>query len=83
MLRSFDLFAVCNAVLAGLVAITAPCAVVEPWGAWLIGVAACILYVTASKALLYFHVDDPLDASSVHGEADVSYCNIGAMLLTV
>jgi Amt family ammonium transporter len=56
-----------NGMLAGLVAITAPCAFVEPWAAAVIGSIAGILVV---EAVLFFErrgVDDPVGAVSVHG----------------
>ena len=57
----------CNGMLAGLVAITAPCAFVVPWGAALIGLIAGILVVFS---VLFFEnagVDDCVGAISVHG----------------
>ena len=57
----------CNGMLAGLVAITAPCAFVDPWGGALIGFIAGVLVVFS---VLYFDnagVDDPVGAISVHG----------------
>ena len=58
----------CNGLLAGLVAITAPCAFVAPWAAALIGIIAGVL-VVASVVLVEhkFKVDDPVGAVSVHG----------------
>ncbi len=63
-----DISMSCNGMLAGLVAITAPCAFVAPWAAALIGSIAGLL-VCAS---VWFwdniaHVDDPCGAISVHG----------------
>jgi ammonium transporter, Amt family len=67
-LEIYDMGLICNAVLAGLVGITAGCAVVEPWGAFLIGVSSCIVYVLASKFILEsLKIDDPVDASALHG----------------
>jgi len=57
----------CNGVLAGLVSITAGCAVAEPYGAVLIGLLAGPVYLTASKALKQFGIDDVVDAFPVHG----------------
>jgi Amt family ammonium transporter len=58
----------CNGMLAGLVAITAPCAYVAPWAAVLIGLIAGVLVVWSC---LFFErvvkVDDPVGAVSVHG----------------
>mmetsp|Transcript_12151 Transcript_12151/g.16566 ORF Transcript_12151/g.16566 Transcript_12151/m.16566 type:complete len:402 (-) Transcript_12151:194-1399(-) len=55
-----------NGILAGLVAITAPCAVVEPYAAFIIGVTAALVYNGASRLLFKLQIDDPLDAAPVH-----------------
>jgi len=55
-----------NGILAGLVAITAPCPVVEPYGAAIIGFIAAPVYYGASFMLKKLQIDDPLDASPVH-----------------
>lgn len=58
----------CNGLLAGLVAITAPCAYVAPWAAAVIGTIAGILVVAV--VVLVEHkakVDDPVGAVAVHG----------------
>jgi Amt family ammonium transporter len=57
----------CNGMLAGLVAITAPCAFVEPWGAAAIGAIAGILVVYSVFFFERAGVDDPVGAISVHG----------------
>jgi ammonium transporter, Amt family len=57
----------CNGFLAGLVAITAPCAFVTPIGASLIGVVAGILVVYSSVIVEKMGVDDVAGAISVHG----------------
>jgi len=58
----------CNGMLAGLVAITAPCAFVNPLAAVLIGIIAGILVV---ESVFFFErkarIDDPVGAISVHG----------------
>jgi len=55
-----------NGVLAGLVAITAPCAFVDPWAAVVIGTIAGVLVALATFALEKMHVDDPVGAAPVH-----------------
>ena len=61
-----------NGMLAGLVAITAPCAFVAPWAAAVIGVIAGVLVIESvffvEKRL---KVDDPVGAISVHGVCGV------------
>ena len=63
-----DLTMSANGFLAGLVAITAPCAFVHPVGAVIIGVVAGILVVYSVLILDgVFKIDDPVGAVSVHG----------------
>lgn len=56
-----------NASLAGLVAITAPCACTDALGAIIIGAVAGILVVVVVEGLdLKLHIDDPVGAVGVH-----------------
>lgn len=64
---TYDIGMCCNGILAGLVAITAPCAVVEPIWAVVIGIIGGLVYIASSMGLKYFEIDDPLDASPIHG----------------
>jgi Amt family ammonium transporter len=58
----------CNGLLAGLVAITAPCAFVSTAGAVLIGAIAGVLVVFAVVFVeRVLRLDDPVGAISVHG----------------
>ena len=63
-----DISMSCNGMLAGLVAITAPCAFVAPWAACVIGLVAGLV---VCYGVWFFdhiaHVDDPCGAISVHG----------------
>ena len=57
-----------NGMLAGLVAITAPCAFVSPIGAAIIGIVAGVLVVGGIVFVeRVLKVDDPVGAVSVHG----------------
>ena len=63
-----DVTMACNGMLAGLVAITAPCAFVSPNSAVIIGILAGVLVclgVLFNERVL--KVDDPCGAISVHG----------------
>ena len=62
-----DTTMMCNGMLAGLVAITAPCAFVNPVGAIIIGAVAGILVVLSVFFFEARGVDDPVGAISVHG----------------
>ena len=56
-----------NGMLAGLVAITAPCAFVAPWAAAVIGCIAPILTIESVFIMeRRFKIDDPVGAISVH-----------------
>ena len=56
-----------NGGLAGLVAITSPCATVSPSSAILIGAAAGVIVVLSVLFFDKIRVDDPVGAISVHG----------------
>jgi Amt family ammonium transporter len=63
-----NVFLICNGALAGLVAITAPCAYVPPWAAVVIGVIAGVLVMASIWFVEWkLGVDDPVGAVSVHG----------------
>jgi Amt family ammonium transporter len=62
-----DISMACNGMLAGLVAITAPCAFVAPWAASVIGVVAGLLVCYGVAFFDRVGVDDPCGAISVHG----------------
>ncbi|HSH10728.1 MAG TPA: ammonium transporter [Ilumatobacter sp.] len=62
-----DLAMIGNGVLAGLVAITAPCGAVDAWAAFVIGGAAGVLVVFAVFFFDQIKIDDPVGAISVHG----------------
>jgi ammonium transporter, Amt family len=68
LFRKPDASMTLNGALAGLVAITSPCATVTPVGAVLIGLIAGVIVVFA---ILMFDkilkIDDPVGAISVHG----------------
>jgi Amt family ammonium transporter len=67
-----DISMACNGMLAGLVAITAPCAFVNPISAMVIGILAgllvCVGVLFNERTL---KIDDPCGAISVHG-----YCGL-------
>jgi Amt family ammonium transporter len=69
-----------NGVLAGLVAITSPCATVTPLGALIIGLVAGVLVFYSVLLFDKIKVDDPVGAVSVHGVCG-AWGTLGAALL--
>lgn len=66
-----------NGTLAGLVAITAGCAVVPPWAAVVIGGLAGFVLIWAEKFVeRTLKVDDPVGAVAVHG-----FCGLFGVLM--
>mmetsp|Transcript_28374 Transcript_28374/g.37875 ORF Transcript_28374/g.37875 Transcript_28374/m.37875 type:complete len:127 (+) Transcript_28374:155-535(+) len=63
----FDVTALSNGILAGLVAITGVCDRCDTWAAFTIGLIGGIVYVLACKLSQKVGVDDPVEASQVHG----------------
>ena len=73
--RKYDVGALSNGLLAGLVGITGACADVDPWSAFVIGVISAFFYTAGCKANKALGVDDPIEASSVHG-----FCGIWGLI---
>ncbi len=62
----WDPGSITNGFLAGLVAITAPCYWVSPFGSVMIGGIAGVLVILAVDVLEYLRIDDPIGAVPVH-----------------
>ncbi len=63
-----DVSMMCNGLLAGLVAITAPCAYVTPIGGLIIGLISGVIVVEVTLLMeKKFRIDDPVGAVAVHG----------------
>ena len=71
VLGKADIVTMLNGALAGLVAITASCAFVEPWAAVVIGLVAGVFVFFSMKFFEKMKIDDPIFALSVHGAAGV------------
>jgi Amt family ammonium transporter len=62
----WDTTAAMNGCLTGLVGITAGCATVDPWAAFVIGIVAGWIYLAASALMIRLKIDDAVDAVPVH-----------------
>ncbi|KAJ7562477.1 hypothetical protein O6H91_03G070500 [Diphasiastrum complanatum] len=58
---------VCNGLLGGFAAITAGCAVVDPWAAVICGIVASWVLISCNMLAERIHYDDPLEAAQLHG----------------
>lgn len=63
---TFNLVTALNGTLAGLVSITAGCAIIEPWAALVTGLIAGWIYLYVSDWLIKHCLDDAVDAIPVH-----------------
>ena len=63
----YDVGALTNGIMAGFVAVTGVCDRCSPWSACLIGLIASMFYSFSCKALKSMGVDDPIEATMVHG----------------
>ncbi|MFA7250249.1 MAG: ammonium transporter, partial [Dehalococcoidia bacterium] len=63
-----DISATCSGIIAGLMAITAPCAYVDSWAAVVIGLIAGVLVVASAEFMeKALKLDDPVWAVACHG----------------
>lgn len=61
----------CNALLSGLVSITASCSIVELWSALVIGAVGTLFSIGADKVMKDMYIDDPLQAFAIHGASGI------------
>src|SRR4051794_6333023 len=71
VIKKPDLSMMLNGAVAALVAITAACAFVAPWGAILIGFVAGAIVVLGVLLVDRIGIDDPVGAIAAHGMAGV------------
>jgi Amt family ammonium transporter len=71
VMKTLDVSQIGNGAIGGLVAITAPCAFVEPWAAVLIGLVGGGLVPPIVVLLDKIKIDDPLGAIPAHGVAGI------------
>lgn len=69
--KTLDVSQMGNGALAGLVAITAPCAFVDPWAAIVIGFIAGVIVPILVVGVDKLKIDDPVGALPVHGMAGI------------
>jgi Amt family ammonium transporter len=68
--KTVDIGMVCNGLIAGLVAITAPAGYVEAWAAPIIGIVGGLIVVPSILAIDK-KLDDPVGVLSAHGVAGI------------
>lgn len=71
ILRKYDVGGLCNGILGGLVSITAGCGNMDSGFAVLTGFIGAFVYQGASMLLVKLKIDDPVDASPVHGACGI------------
>jgi len=69
--RKWDLTMTLNGSLAGLVAVTAPCAFISPFSALIIGALAAVVLIVALELVERAKIDDAVGAFGVHGACGI------------
>ena len=72
--KTINVLAVANGLLAGLVAITGGCDVIDPGLSAVVGAASAAIYYGAPLLCQRFGVDDVVDAFAVHGASGLWGC---------
>jgi Amt family ammonium transporter len=71
MFKTLDVSQMGNGAIAGLVAITAPCAFVDPWASVVIGLIGGLIVPPLVVAIDKMKIDDPVGALPAHGVAGI------------
>ncbi|CAB4061274.1 amt [Lepeophtheirus salmonis] len=65
--RKIDVMSTINGILGSLVGVTASCAVITIWEAFIIGAIGAFLAIATDPLLILLKIDDAVGATSVHG----------------
>ena len=65
--QNFGCYHICNAMLSGVVSVSASCTGIEVWQSTVIAGVACVFYSLGSKLYVRAEIDDPLECSLVYG----------------
>jgi len=65
--RTIDLLSMANALLAGLVSISAGADVIDPGPAAVVGIIGALVYLGVAKVVHGLKIDDVVEATAVHG----------------
>jgi len=71
LFKTLDVSQMGNGAIAGLVAITAPCAFVDPWAAVVIGLVAGLMLPPLVILIDRMRIDDPIGCLPAHGIAGI------------
>ena len=63
---AYDITALMNGAMSGLVGVTAGCATIDPAGALVVGVVSGVMYLGTSNLLLQLRIDDAIDGIPIH-----------------
>ncbi|KIZ07862.1 Ammonium transporter 1 member 3 [Monoraphidium neglectum] len=64
--KKYDVMALCNGVLCGLVAVTPGCGVIDPWAAVIVAVLAAGTFIAVDHLMLKLRLDDVVSAVPMH-----------------
>ena len=64
--RKWSLLMTINGTLCGMIATCAFCNAADPWATFIVGIFAAFMYILVHYTMIWFRVDDPLDAVAVH-----------------
>ena len=64
--KKWSLLSTINGILCGMIATCASCDRAAPWATFVVGILAALVYVIIHYSIIWFRIDDPLDAVAVH-----------------
>ena len=64
--KKWSLLMTINGILAGMISTCAFCNAAETWATFIVGFIAGFFYLIVHHAMIWFRIDDPLDAVAVH-----------------